>query len=281
MKKSTKILLLGGILLVLVGGITMLISGSILGSQKVKEYVESGDFAITLNNLEELGFYFNADEFPDNAEKFVLEKEQVGKFSDVKNLDIVFGAGTFHILESEDEYIYLEMKHVGVFEYGIDQESTLYVKPKNNTIGSATGEIKLYLPQNMIFDEVKLELGAGELYANYLEMKKLEVSVAAGAVNLNQIVSDDMELEVGAGELVVDQGDVKKLSVDLSMGEVLVKLTGKEDDYDFDLSCGAGEVKVGSMVSGGVAFERDTDFGREKKIDIECALGTVEISFAE
>ena len=281
MKKTTKILLLGGILLVFAGAIIMLTSGSILGVKKMQAFVENGDLSITIDNIERIGNFFQKGEFPESGEMLDVEKGKIGVSSDVQKLNIQFGAGEFQILESEDEYIYLEMDHTMPFEYGINQQKTLYVKPKKATIVSATGNISLYLPKNMVFDEVDLELGAGELVASFLETKQLEVSVAAGSVSLKHIKCEQAEMEVGAGELVVDRGDVKNLSIDLAMGDASLNLTGVEEDYDYDLSCGAGEITVGSMSSSGLDFDKETDFGRGKKINVECAMGSVEVEFIQ
>ena len=281
MKKSTKILLIGGILLVLVGGLMMLITGGILGGQKVKALIENGDLSVELGDLGLVGYHFDSDENTQNEEQFAMGKQQIGTGADIKNLDIDFGAGEFEIVESEDEYIYLEINHSIPFEYGIDKEQTLYVKPKGKVISSATGEITLYLPQDMVFDEVDFDLGAGEMVASKLETKELEISVGAGAVTLKNLKCDVADMEVGAGEMIVNNGDVKILSLDLAMGEARLNLAGTEEDYDYDLSCGAGEVKIGSMYSDGVAFDKDTDFGREKEINVQCAMGTVTVDFAE
>ena len=281
MKKSTKILLLGGILLVLVGSITMLISGSILGGQKLKELAENGDLSITIDDVQRWSDFIQTGEVSEGGVKVVTKRGAIGKASDVKKLDIEFGAGTFEIQESQDDNIYLQMEHSISFKYGIDQEKTLYVKPVGNNIVKGTGEITLYLPKNMIFDEVELELGAGEFIANSLEMKELEVAVATGEVELKELKCGEAKMKVGAGALVVDRGEVKDISIDLAMGEAVLKLVGIEDDYDYDLSCGAGEVKVGSMSSAGLAFDKDTDFGREKHINVECAMGSVNIEFVQ
>ena len=60
MKKTTKILLLGGILLVFAGAIIMLTSGSILGVKKMQAFVENGDLSITIDNIERIGNFHNS-----------------------------------------------------------------------------------------------------------------------------------------------------------------------------------------------------------------------------
>ena len=281
MKKSTKILLLGGILLVLAGGITMIIAGGMLGKQKLKEATANGTLSISEEDIERWINYFQGEDFPESDEMFVVQRNMIGNRSEVKNLDIRFGAGTFEIQESEDDSIYLEMEHAIPFEYGIDEEGTLYVKPTSDKVIGGAGTITLWLPKNMVLGEVDLELGAGEMKANSLEMKELEVAVAAGQITLNKIKCDDAKLQVGAGEITIDRCELKDLSLELAMGDARLKLAGKEEDYDYDINCGAGEVKVGSMVSAGLAFDRDIDLGNDKKIEVECAMGSVEIEFVQ
>ena len=98
MKKSTKILLFGGILLVLVGSIIILVCGSILGGQKMKEFAESGNLSITEDDIQRWSDYFQKGEFSEGGVNVVTKRGTIGKGSDVKNLDIEFGAGTFEIV---------------------------------------------------------------------------------------------------------------------------------------------------------------------------------------
>ena len=281
MKKSTKILLFGGLLLTVAGIITMVITGGMLGKQKLKEATANGTLSISEEDIERWIGYFQGGDLPESDEMFVVQRGMVGLGNDVKNLDIRFGAGTFAIQESEDDSIYLQMEHAIPFEYGIDEEGTLYVKPAGDKVIAGAGTITLWLPKNMVFDEVDLELGAGEMKANSLEMKELEVAVAAGQITLNKIKCDEAKLQVGAGEISIERCELNDLSLDLAMGDARLKLEGKEEDYDYDINCGAGEVKVGSMVSAGLAFDRDIDLGKDKKIEVECAMGSVDIEFVQ
>lgn len=281
MKKSTKILLLGGILLILAGSIIMIIAGGMLGKQKLKEATENGTFSISEDDIERWITYFQGGDFPESEEMFVVNREVIGKASDVQNLDIRFGAGTFEVKESEDDAIYLEMSHAIPFGYGIDKDKTLYVKPTGDHVIAGAGNITLWLPKNLVFDKVDLELGAGELLADSFEMKEFNASVGAGEIVLNGVKCEEAELKIGAGDITIEHCELKELSLDLAMGNASLKLTGSEEDYDYDLSCGAGEIQVGSMASAGLAFDRDTNFGKDKKVKVECAMGVVNIQFVQ
>lgn len=281
MKKSTKILLLGGLLLVLVGGLIMLITGGVIGGQKLGEMIENGDLTVDIGDVGFVGYHFDDEENTAEGEAFVLEKEAIGTSAEFKNLEIDFGAGELQIKESEDEYMYLDVNHSMFFKYGIDEEQTLYIKPKKKNFANATGEMVLYLPKGMVFEEVDFDLGAGEMTVEQLETRDLEVSVGAGTAFFKNLKCDVADMEVGAGEITVSQGDVKKTSLELAMGTATLNFCGKEEDYDYDLSCGAGEIRIGSMYSGGVGFDKETNLGREKEVKVECAMGTVSVNFLE
>lgn len=291
MKKSTKILLIGGLLLVLIGGCILLISGTILGSKRIGQLMEDGHLSVSLGDDvdERLSLTIGDDvviHLGNEADHEVKQssgvgKEKIGTGEDVRNLAIAYGAGELKILESEDENIYLEVDHTMVFEYGIDKEKTLYIKPKKKKFTNATGEMILYLPKEIRFDWVNFELGAGEMTVSNIETAEMELSVGAGTVVLENLKCDTADVEVGAGEMEVKKGNVESLTLNLAMGEADLMLAGKEEDYDYDVSCGAGEVQIGSMYAGGLASEKDTDFGREKNIQVECAMGSVSIDFME
>lgn len=281
MRKLTKILLIGGLLLVLIGGLIMLITGGVIGVQKLGEMVKNGDLTVDFGDSGVVGYQFDREKAAKEIASFVLAKEQIGTSEDVKNLEIDFGAGELKIKESGDEYIYLEVEHLVPFEYGIDGEKTLYIKPKKKNIVNATGEMILYLPKEIVFEEVDLDLGAGIMTVEQIETMELDVSVGAGTALFENLKCDDADMEVGAGEITVSQGDVRRTSLELAMGTAALNYLGKEEDYDYDLSCGAGEIRIGSIYSGGVGFEKETDLGKEKKMKVECAMGAVTVNFLE
>lgn len=132
---------------------------------------------------------------------------------------------------------------------------------ENNRINNA-GTIILYLPRDAKFYEMDISVGAGSLKSNLqsVHAENADVVVAAGAVEIQGIMAQEMNLECG-------------------MGSATLVLCGVQEDYNYSLECGMGEVKIAGENHSGIAVEQQIDHGAAKNLDIECGMGSVEVKF--
>ena len=63
------------------------------------------------------------------------------------------------------------------------------------------------------------------------------------------------------------------------MGELQLKLAGTQTDFNYDLSCGMGELTVGDDSYTGMAKEKQINNNAVKNMDLECAMGSVSVQF--
>ena len=93
---------------------------------------------------------------------------------------------------------------------------------------------------------------------------------------------ESVELEIGAGQAVVTGLITQKLDVEVGAGEVQVELSGKQEDYNYRIACGVGNVVVGANSYVGLGAEQSvTNEGATNEIRVECGVGQVEINFME
>lgn len=194
-------------------------------------------------------------------------EELEGTHTDIEescsNLDIEFGAGTLEIYYSDVEQIQIEQENVSNFKYYID-EDTLHIegKPKWG-IADSDGSIVVVIPNGMIFQEVDLEIGAGE-------------------ADVDGLLVHTANIEVGAGEANITNLDVRELKAETGAGQLYVGLLGAEEDYNYDLECGIGEIEVGNNSFGGLGREQSIrNPGAERFLDIECGVGEIQIEFKD
>lgn len=224
---------------------------------------------------------------------FIASKEQV------RNLEIDLDAGEFSVKASEDDKIYVTILNTTAFDYGVDETHTLYVRDHNGkATGIGAGKITLYLPAKMEFETALIDVGGGEMEIPSMNAETLEISLGAGNVDFEALQAERVSISLGAGEIHIAQGEVKNLDVDVaageayyagsigtdctasvSMGELNMILDEKEEDFDYELDCGMGEMSIGSISSTGLAFERSIHEGRDKKLEVSCSMGTVNVSF--
>ena len=171
-------------------------------------------------------------------------------------------------------------------------------KASNNSDGNLGGSICLYVPEGYHFENTSLDLGAGSLSVEELQTGALEANVGAGKMAFGTLDADQITLDCGAGQMTVEElssrvaevsvgmgsvrlnGDVtERLDGECSMGELKLTLAGMQTDFDYDLSCGMGELKVGDDSYNGLAQEKQINNNASKNMELECAMGSVVVEF--
>ena len=222
--------------------------------------------------------------------------------TDIRKLDIQVGCCQLMTLPSEDGKIYLEAHNARKFQ-GYVEDGTLYIKsaPGGSVIDWADISdriINLYLPDDYRFEEVDMEVGAGQLMftdlrseeislevgAGHIDIcgiqtKNLDVSVGAGYMNLDQMDVTEMDVEVGLGEFTAFGRIGREADIECSMGNVELELEGNERDYNYDLENSMGNVNLGNENFSGLSQERYIDNGADKNINIECSMGNITVYF--
>ena len=137
-------------------------------------------------------------------------------------------------------------------------------------------QIKVIVPSGKDFDTVSLgvDMGTIDLECD-LKVQELSVEVGAGEFSgYGNITAAYCDLQVGAGTIDIDQLDIQKLNADCSAGEIDMVVTGKEKDYNYDLSCGMGEINLEDSEYSGIGIEKNiSNEGARKDMVLECGMG--------
>jgi hypothetical protein len=143
-------------------------------------------------------------------------------------------------------------------------------------------QIKVSIPSVKEFDTVSLgvDMGTIDLECD-LKVQELSVEVGAGEFSgYGNITAANCDLQVGAGTIDIDQIDVQKLNADCGAGEIDMVVTGKEKDYNYDLSCGMGEIDLEDSEYSGLGIEKTiSNEGAQKDMVLECGMGEIDVEF--
>ena len=143
-------------------------------------------------------------------------------------------------------------------------------------------QIKVIVPSGKDFDTVSLgvDMGTIDLECD-LKVQELSVEVGAGEFSgYGNITAAYCDLQVGAGTIDIDQLDVQKLNADCGAGEIDMVVTGKEKDYNYDLSCGMGEIDLENSEYSGLGIEKTiSNEGARKDMVLECGMGEIDVEF--
>lgn len=143
-------------------------------------------------------------------------------------------------------------------------------------------QIKVIVPSGKDFDTVSLgvDMGTIDLECD-LKVQELSVEVGAGEFcGYGNITAAYCDLQVGAGTIDIDQLDIQKLNADCGAGEIDMVVTGKEKDYNYDLSCGMGEINLEDSEYSGIGIEKNiSNEGARKDMVLECGMGEIDVEF--
>lgn len=324
MKKFIKFCLITAVILILVGLILGVASATAGGGRDVVRMALNGELTFNSDDIWGIPFGFedtfdmdfdDAIDFEngtpiydlDDVEVFDGSKEILsGDISrmelavgTIEDFEISLGGGEFYLKNSEDGKYYLEAENAEKLQV-YAQGETLHLKALRTKTGDMGMNMTLYIPADVSFNEMKLELGAGTFEAKIpLALENFEGEVGAGQMIVEELSCNDFDVNVGAGEflgknLTVNteaelkvgaghigfSGDVKgELDVKCSLGGVQLTLAGSEDDFNYEIDCAAGSVIIDASEYAGFASERSVDNGASKEMNLECAMGSVEVFF--
>lgn len=182
---------------------------------------------------------------------------------DIKKLEIELGAGSLEIYYDDVDEIQVWQDDVADFETEMDGDTFKISGGTGVAINNGGGSIALTIPEDMKFEEVQLEVGAGEAW-------------------IDELKADFLDVKVGAGEADFGHLDVKTLDAEVGVGELTAELVGSEGDYNYNIESGIGEIEIGDNSYGGFAERQNiTNPGADRVIDMECGIGSVSISFED
>ena len=224
----------------------------------------------------------------------------------VKNLDLQVGFAQviFGIAPNEDIQVTAEDLADGTYLCEMqDDKLVVSYKPFNRIVHypkHIKTLITLLLPESLILEHISLNLGAGNMNMEQFSLschtmdvsigagkwkakqlsvaQNLHIEVGAGSVNLKQTRSGTLKLDCGAGECFYNGEIDGGFQIDCAVGHCALQLANKEDDFDYDISCALGEVKINGQGIRSVGFEKhrfhENALG---KAVLQCGVGKITL----
>ncbi len=312
MKTVTKIcLILAAVFTIL--GFVGIFSGMLLGVRpsELKPVCYNNGFWYFGEALDDLG-----DDFGEAADEFMEDIRDIEAIEEPSNLnvdtfDTVYGSADIKKLKLE-----LKKSTVNIYVWeedsfraaGSNAKKYLSIKEEGDTLivqdhrGGRKKSLKLdlYVPERML-EEIELELGATEFYAQSLAAQDISIELGAGEVKIDSMEADETsvslgagkidieklnahekaELDVGTGELTADGFEGRELSLNCGVGSICVTAGGSEDDYNYTLSCGIGNIDLNGVSYSGLGHETTIDNQADRNVFMDCGIGNIELAFKE
>lgn len=297
MGKGMKAFLITACVCILVGMVMLIGVLACGGKDAVAQALQEGVY------FSEDGFHVGGSVvFEDTADmKFDEGKEMEFAAGDIKNLDIELAAGTFEIVEGDDDKIIIRSdKKISAEQKGktLEIDTGKGVKIHFFGITNEANHVEITLPKDKEFHTIDLSIGAGTMNVDTLLGEDLEMEIGAGEIIVDELVCEKARISVGAGKAVVDSGAAEELDLDVGMGEIWyagslagdldadcgmgnmdVRLDAKEEDYNYKIDVGMGNITVGNASYGGMAQSKEIDNDADGEMDLDCGMGNIKVHF--
>ena len=213
----------------------------------------------------------------------------------IQKLDIELAAADLEIVTGDTFEVKTNHKYLSVEEKG----ETLEITEKKVFFGVSSKGIRvtLYIPEDSIFEEVRVSTAAGKVTVDSLSAHRLRMELGAGSTRINNLTaSNEARIDGGAGEVVIDSGTLHDARIAVAVGrmDLSCRLTG-----DSKIDCGVGETELnlldsagdyrieldkglGQAVVDGVTMESGGVYGNGvHEIDIDGGVGSIRVRFSE
>ena len=209
----------------------------------------------------------------------------------ITNIAIELNAGSIQIKESSDDQIHLfvDSSRGGVKVDTSDNTLELIERTEKNWVwrnwyrnGHNKGsKISLYLPADKHFENVSIEVEAGDAdvtqYA--LQAEYMTLSIGAGQFDIADMNVGEAELDCGVGELNVAGRASGNITADCGVGEINLTLSDEQDNFNYSIDCGIGEVILGGDSYSSLGVSREIDNDAEKKMELDCGVGQIHVEY--
>lgn len=246
MKKFTKVCLILAAVLA-VAGIAFCIAAVVCG--------------VDYNRLRSLS------DLKETVDKVVVTGESTGnefeeEYTGIQSLELDIGVTDMSITESADDVFRVYGSNLdSAFQCWQDGETLKIESKGKRKLKQNMGErITIEVPEGTVFKKVDLEAGVGSLEADMLYCKDLKIECGVGSVTIHGRVDGECEIDGGVGEVVLN-------------------LENSEDDFNYDIQCGIGEVILGETSYSGISKEKRIDNQAEWDMDIDCGVGNIMVLF--
>lgn len=305
MKKSWKYILLSTFIALAVGAILLIVGILNGGVNMAKTILEDGDYSLVDYDFDEgkwlIGF---GEDWNDAFEEYTENRSFDFDKNDVENLTIDVAAAEVYVMESDASKIKVDVKNQPKMKYKVYvDDETLHIKdsfienrkhndptvielyiPKGtclNTVSIDVGAAKINVDTKLDCEEFNIDMSAGAVDLDGLKAKKVNCNLAAGAINFANAYTDNVDISVSMGE-VIYRGDIEdELNLDCSMGDITMELDSSEGDHNYECSVGMGKMRIGNIMTNTVACDREVDNGANSNYNIDCSMGSVDITFAQ
>lgn len=227
-----------------------------------------------------------------NEEKDMINFEASNDVATV-DIDVDFT----NLIIKNGDYLRVETNNQNIDYKQDNQKLKIKEKTHNWFAKNDEGNLIVYIPENLKFEQVKINADAGKIHIENLNTEKLNLELGAGETEIeNLIVTYNCKINSGAGKVSISSGKINDLKLDMGIGkfEISSEITGNSkvnagignlnldikgirENYTLKANKGIGNIKIDKK-----EISEDAIYGSgENAIKIEGGIGNIDVNFSE
>ena len=217
---------------------------------------------------------------------FFFEKDKV------KNLGISIGVGNVFLRNGKDFQVETRGINSENFRCEINQAGTLIIENRRNIPGKRffshdskshwCPRFLITLPAETVLENLKINLGAGQLRSEKLNLTSVRtmLDVSAGNFELSGIKSSVNSIRCGMGNVKINGIFTEYTEIDCGMGSVQIKMPVTSEKYSYEGKVAMGNIQFAKEKRSGFA-QNYSGARSENHFSIKCGMGEVKVLFDE
>lgn len=236
----------------------------------VKEVEEMADEIVEKENFHTSTTHHSDRHHNEKLHNYTYDFRSIKRLEvDVQNAQI-----TIFATDNENEFTYYFNKGNSIATV---DGSTLKLEDKSNIKDKV--ELELYIPVGVL-KEIEIEAINGNLVADKIVADNVTIEIDNASVQIEELVVEDKaELQINAGQMVVGFYSGTNLETECAMGSIMVVCEGEQEDYNYDVECGMGQIQIQENTYSGIGKEIWIQGESNKSIKAECAMGEIILEF--
>lgn len=247
-----------------------------------------GILSCIMFGLSQISTYFNDNDsqLKEELKEMNINTDNISVLDiDIKYANLIIKTGDTLKAETNNKYITTSQK----------ENKLIISEKKHSWFNNDKSDLVVYIPEDLIFDGVSIDAGAGKVEIDNLSTKILEFDLGAGKTDINNlVVLGSAEIDGGAGEITISNGSINNLDldtgvgkctliseligsseIDVGVGELDITLLGTKEDYRVIAEKGIGSIKLGNE-----DMKSNQVYGTgQNSIDISGGVGSINIKF--
>lgn len=223
---------------------------------------------------------------------------------DVSSLDVELDVGMLQIAGTDTDEIRVETEntdnHLKCWMEG--RTLKLELDGENLFFRDTEPNIYIYVPMDMGFDQVQLELGMGSMDISGVKAGQISAQVDMGQLYIYETLAENYSaFEVDAGEISVTGHQTKQLelscdagtinfdgiasgnvTIECDLGAILATFNQPETDFNYIMECDLGQIQIGDYeFSGMQGTKKIENTMAHSRFEASCDGGSVDVYFTE